>query len=156
MWFGALVDRWDEEAAAEDDSHKLVEVFAVGASLAFPVLPPDADHTVLANTVHETMADPLSFYAVDTAMDGVVYRQGWLAFPSAIQTEDATNDVAHAFILESDRRGDAVLLIPHWNAPQQPYLRFARILHWMGYTAAVLVLPYHHHRKRSASMIADH
>jgi dienelactone hydrolase len=156
MWFGSLVDRWDEEAAAEDDSHKLVEVFAVGASLAFPVLPPTADHFALANTVHETMADPLAFYAVDAATDGVIYRHRWLAFPSAIQTEDPINDVARAFILESDWRGDAVLLIPHWNAPQQPYMRFARVLHRMGYTAAVLILPYHHHRKRSESMIADH
>ena len=156
MWFGSVIDRWDEQAAAEDDRHKFGEVFAVGASLAFPALPPTADHMILANTVRDTMADPRLFYAVDVAGLDASYTQGWLAFPSAIPTEHAANNVAHAFILEGNQRDDAVLLIPHWNAPQRSYMRVARVLHRLGYTVAVLVLPYHHQRKRSDSAIADH
>lgn len=159
MWLGSVIDRWDEAAAAEDDVHKHNEAFAVGASLTFPNLPSTAGLAAFSDAVRAAMAEPRNFYAAPAGDAGRVasaFDGGWLTFPSPLPGGEAGNDIAHAFILESDRRpSDAVLLIPHWNAPQDTYLRLARRLHRMGYTTALLILPYHHQRSRPGSAIAD-
>jgi hypothetical protein len=48
MLLRRLLDNLDEEAAAEDDERKIVDACEIGASLAFPELPPDADIAALA------------------------------------------------------------------------------------------------------------
>ena len=153
----AMVDRWDEAAAAEDDGNKTPGPFAVDASAAFADLSPTADLATLANAVRDAVARPDAFYGPPRANgDRASYAGGWLSFPSAIRTEDAANNTAFARVLESRRRRDAVLLAPHWNASADALLPLAALLNRLGYTTAVVVLPYHHQRKIPSSTVADH
>ena len=156
MWFGSIVDRWDEEAAAADDAHKRGEIFELGPSLAFPDLPATASLGVMAEAVRAQLRDPHAFYRPPARSAPVAFENNWLSFESAVRTEDSANDIASALILESSRRPDAMLLIPHWNAPQAPYFKLAAKMHRLGYAVAVLTLPYHHQRRRTESAIADY
>jgi hypothetical protein len=156
MWFSSVIDRWDEEAATEDDAHKRDEVFDVGAALAFPDLPATASAGLLSDAVRARMADPRAFYTRIGASSAVTFQSGWLNFESVVRTEDAANNIAGAFVLESDQLQDVVLVIPHWNAPQKAYFRLATTMRRFGYAAAVLTLPYHHQRRRPGSAIADY
>jgi dienelactone hydrolase len=156
MWFGSIVDRWDEEAASADDVHKHGEVFDPGAHLVFPELPPAAGIGPMAEAVRARLSDPRAFYRPPERAASPAFAENWLRFQSVVTTEDSANNMAGAFVLESDRRRDALLIIPHWNAPQAPYLKLAAWMHRLGYTAAVLTLPYHHQRRRTESGIADY
>ena len=151
----SLIDRWDEAAAAEDDGNKVETPFAVGAGLAFPDLPANAELTALAGAAAHAVADPEAFYGPPNG--GLAdYRDGWLTFPSLIQTEDAANNTASARILEVGNRKAAVILVPHWNSRLEAMGGFASVLNRVGFSTAILTLPYHHHRSRSESTIADY
>jgi len=156
MWLGSIIDRWDEEAAAADDAHKRGEVFELGPSLVFPDLPATASLGLMAEAVRVQLRDPHAFYRPPARSSPVAFENNWLRFESAVRTEDSANDIASALILESGRRPDAMLLIPHWNAPQEPYFKLAAKMHRLGYAVAVLTLPYHHQRRRVESAIADY
>jgi dienelactone hydrolase len=156
MWFGSVVDRWDEEAASIDDAHKRDEVFELGATLAFPDLPETADAEIMGEVARAKSRNTHAFYAAHGRPSSpIACNDGWLTFESEIETEDAANNLAGAFILEGGR-SEAVLLIPHWNAPQEPYLKLAARMHRLGYAASVLTLPYHHQRRRAEGNIADY
>jgi dienelactone hydrolase len=154
-----MIDRWDEAAAANDDGNKLSIPCELGASLAFPDLPPDADVGLLQAAVRAQLHRPTAYYGPlepQAVLADACFDDGLLAFPSTIQTGDPGNDVAYARIMESSARREAIVLVPHWNAPPDALMTLAKLLHWRGYSVAVLILPHHHQRKRAGSTFADY
>ena len=150
-----IIDRWDEVAAAADDQYKRIVPFVVDAQVAFPDLPPTVDHLRLADAARETTAKPNGFYEPQR-VNSFSYDGQWLSFLSTISTEDPNNSRAYARVFEKHRRRDAVILVQHWNSKPEALWSFATLLNKFGFTAIVLVLPYHHQRKRSGSDVADY
>jgi hypothetical protein len=156
--FDAMISRWDETAARADDQNKQDVAFAVGASLAFPHLSTGADHLALAVAVGHAMQAPDNYYQPSTAVtaaEAASYGE-WLSFRSRITTEEPENNTAYARVREAGSRTDAVLLLPHWNAPEGSMQPFARLLNAAGFTTAIVRLPYHHQRAAQGSIIADY
>ena len=159
MLFGNIIDRRDERAAAKEDENKQFFPAEIGASLAFPDLPPDADAAVLANAVQAAMLHPEKYYGPPDDHDAIQHAQfdgEWVSFASAHPSGIVPNDTVFARVFESKARRGTVILVPFWNAPADSLVLLAKILHWLGYSTAVLVLPYHHQRKRPGSLNADY
>lgn len=154
----AQIDNWDEVAAAKEDRHKVITPFALDASLAFPDLSPTANAAVLATAAGEAVAKASEYYSgpQNCIIDLAKYDLGWLSFSSAIYTENSANNIVFARVFEGNMESDVVILVPHWNCKADSLFPFAKYIHWMGYTSVVLVLPYHHQRRRPESDIADY
>jgi hypothetical protein len=158
QYLGRAIDRWDEVAARVEDGNKTVVPCTLDASLAFPGLPATADVAALADAAQKVVAAPEDYYGL-SGPDNIkkaVYESSWLSFPSLIQTEVPENNTVFARVFESKHGSDVVLLVPHWNSGPESLFSFGKYLNWMGYTAIVLILPYHHQRRRPDSRIADY
>src|SRR5256885_11567319 len=62
MRIAALIDRWDERNAAQDDPYRPKETLSVGASLAFGEARPDSSLEALGRLVRQRLASASSFY----------------------------------------------------------------------------------------------
>ena len=111
---------------------------------------PDA----IAGWVSEVMADtdafftppPTSDYSLQRDSDGVSV----LAFPSALMTPHAENNIVYARYFPAVHRHDqpraATVVLPQWNADPGGHVGLCRLLAWSGVSALRLSLPYHDRR----------
>lgn len=69
-----------------------------------------------------------------------------LCFPSGIASPYAANNTVHARLFEAGSGERAVIVAPHWNAPEESYVALCRLLNRAGISALRLSLPYHDRR----------
>jgi hypothetical protein len=147
----------DERHAADADIGTIVEPMRVDARAAFPDSPADAGLDDLAGLVRRTVAQADTFYRAPLGAERrATFANGQLAFASAVAGEFAACDQVYATVRESRRRDAAVVLVPHWNAPEPAYGPLARAIRVAGFTTAVVTLAYHGRRSRPGSAFADH
>jgi len=157
MRIAALIDRWDERNAAQDDPYRPKETLSVGASLAFGGADPDSSLEALSRLVRQRLASANSFYTADHGYRADFHYEGdLLTFRSAIATETPANNIVHAHVRESRQRRNAIVILPHWNAPPWAYRDFTAYFARLSITTVELTLPYHGARKRDGAMIADY
>lgn len=155
VWPNAWVDSWDELRAAEDDGNKIRGNFAFDADVAFGG-PREEGIQAFARRSEFAIRQSDEFFSGRREADYSLSPDGRsLSFHSACKTGDSENDVVDVHIEQvRDSRG-AVVILPHWNAPANAYVGFARYLRLLGITAAVLSLPYHGNRNLKGRAIAD-
>lgn len=74
-------------------------------------------------------------------------RDGLLRFTSPVDTRHEKNNVAHAtWFPASDRKGRAVIVLPHWNAKVHEHVGLCKGLQYLGLPTLRVSLPYHDHR----------
>ena len=155
MW-GTWLDKWDEQKAAEDDGNKLASDMELGADLAFPAAAAAPTVGSMLELVKAHCADSLRFYSAPDHAYEFKLENGTLSFRSAIATETEANNIVTARVYPGRNRRDAVILLPHWNAPAGAYAPFAQNLVRFGLTAVELTLPYHGPRNRPGAVISDY
>ena len=82
-----------------------------------------------------------------------------VAWTSQIKTPDAANNTVHAHFFPTEKpqkRKRAVVILPHWNAPEESYFALCRVLNRVGIAALRLILPYHEKRMPPDLERADH
>lgn len=157
MWVGSLIDRWDENVAANDDTKRVAEPFTVGASLAIGGANQGASLAALAELVKESTAEADKFYAIESDdVSDFMFDGDILTFRSAIVTETEPNNIGHAKVYEVGSRRSAVVVLPHWNVETGGYDAFNRRLTRLGLTVVELTLPYHGLRSRPGSAYSDY
>jgi hypothetical protein len=157
MWGGSIIDRWDENVAAKDDTKRVAEPFTVGASLAFGGADQGASLAALAEMVKESTAEADKFYAIESNdVSDFVFDGDILTFRSAIVTETEPNNIVHAKVYEGESRRSAVMVLPHWNVETGGYDALNRWLTRLGLTVVELTLPYHGLRSRPGSVVSDY
>jgi hypothetical protein len=155
--FLSSLDKWDERQASEDDRHKRGGQFVAGASLAFSEASPNTSIDSFIEVVKARCTRSMSFYLVDPS-----YRYEYrferevLAFQSAVVTETPSNNMAYARVRESRGRRNAIIILPHWNAPAWSYARVSDCLAYLGVTTIEMMLPYQGPRRREGSKISDY
>ena len=101
------------------------------------------------------MPNSVRFYSAENPHT-YKFESDVLSFPSDVVTETAANNVVTAQVHLGRNRRNAVILLPHWNAPTGAYRSFARHLVRFGLTAVELSLPYHGSRNRNGAAISDY
>jgi len=79
-----------------------------------------------------------------------------LRFTSPAATPYAENNVVHGRFFPGTKKGKAVLVLPHWNAPHDAHNALARMFAKFGLTALRLSLPYHDYRMPAELQRADY
>lgn len=152
--FLRLLDRWDEGRAVRGEQVKAIEDFALGAELAFPNAGPGLSLDVFCECAENAKADP-AYYALPAGYDPQVEDgDGWLRFPSAVQSNIPPNDRVTAKITQNGPSRHALIVFHHWNASsRQGALAgyFARL----GLAVVEISMPYHFERSRPGAAHAD-
>src|SRR5262249_24994081 len=87
-----------------------------------------------------------AFYGYSNATD-FQPRDNLLRFTSPVATQHEKNNVAHAtWFPASDRKGRAVIVLPHWNAQLHEHVGLCKGLQYLGLPTLRVSLPYHDHR----------
>jgi hypothetical protein len=131
MFLRRLLYNLDEEAAAEEDEQKIVDACEIGASLAFPELPPDADIAAMAAHVRYKLVRPEDYYGPDSLPVELQKAQldgQWLRFPSALPSSVPENDMVFARVFESQKSSKAIVIVPYWNSSEDALMPLAKIL----------------------------
>ena len=153
----SILDRWDERQAAEEDAIKPYETMTLGASLAFAGVNECDTTSALARLASEHSAKAESFYsATRRVQSDFKFEGGILNFRSAVATETENNDIVHAKVHEAKNRRNAVVILPHLNAPMWPYGSICKYLVQFGITAVELCMPYHGVRNRPGARTSDY
>ena len=151
------LDWYDERAAASDEAYKFVRAPAIDAETAFGESA--ATTAEFARLGEARIGASDEFYKVEASYKGSdrEYRlsDGILQFRSPLTTEHEKNNWVSAKLFESSRRPEAVIILPHWNAAEGAYDSLANNLRRVGFTAVVLVLPFHGVRAVGSEKIAS-
>ena len=108
-----------------------------------------ASVTHMQSAVNKIMTDPGAFYTSDADNPEFSLSDGALTYRSHI-TDGSANSLVHVQAIKHRPGAEkAIIIVHHWNAKQDDYLRLAKILNWRGYAVFILTLP--HHGKRSSS-----
>ena len=129
----------------------------MGASLAFADADEHASVATFAGLARKHCAEASHFYSA-SAVGPADFNlaDGVLTFRSAVATETKENDIVRARIYPARRPTNAVVILPHWNAPMWGYARFCSYLVRLGLTAVELCLPYHGLRNRPDTRSSDY
>ena len=142
----------EEQRARVDENYKDCGEFALG-QFENRDTPDFTSVSLMETAVMRVMARADDFYTPGDHDPGFEIHEGQLNFRSAI-SDNTLNDIVHVQIVKpSALKTKAVIIVPHWNAKQNDYLTFAKILSWFGHAVFILTLP--HHGPRSAT-IPDH
>jgi pimeloyl-ACP methyl ester carboxylesterase len=96
------------------------------------------------------------FFAYRTPSDFQL-RGSRLRFSSAAKSLYRENDTVYGDYFSCERaHRRAVLVLPHWNAAADSYVRFCRLLNWLGFSALLVTLPYHGDRKPRECAAAEY
>jgi dienelactone hydrolase len=101
------------------------------------------------------LRDSDEFFAYETPRD---FRldSGVLRFRSPVGSPYPENDLVHAQWFPAKGGKQAVVLLPHWNAPADGHNALCRGLQRLGVSALRLSLPYHDYRMPSELERADY
>lgn len=84
-------------------------------------------------------------------------RDNLLRFTSPVRTPHERNNTTHAqWFPASDRKGRAVIVLPHWNAQAHEHVGLCKGLQLLGLPTLRLSLPYHDHRMPAELERADY
>jgi hypothetical protein len=156
MMWASWLDNWDEQKAAEDDVNKLAIGMELGSNLAFPFADAAPTPRSMSELVKAHRADSDRFYSAEGPAYTFSFERGVLSFRSAVVTETEANNFVIAEVTEGRNRRNAVIILPHWNAPAGAYRSLAGHFSRFGLTVAELSLPYHGPRSRPGAAIADY
>jgi dienelactone hydrolase len=149
-------ERWYHQR----DNNRLVRPFEWGLEYVVDHVNGDDPRDVLRGHSSRTMQSSEDFYNLPPITD---YRlqDDALTWTSAIHTESAENNLAHArFFPAKTKNGHrsrkAVVVLPQWNAQPESHVEACRIFNMIGMSALRLTLPYHLQRKPPELERADH
>jgi hypothetical protein len=97
------------------------------------------------------------FFAYRPPSDFQLQQGSHLRFSSAAKSLYPENDTVYADYFHASHAHDrAVLVLPHWNAAASSYAGFCRLLNLLGFSALLITLPYHGHRKPRECAAAEY
>lgn len=149
------LDRWDERRVQRGNEHKNVAKFALGTELAFPGAKQSANFTEFCALADLAIEDPGFFDEPSGHSDGFVRENGWVTFPSHIETETPENNTVFASVSESGAKDRVLVVFHHWNASKRQH-QIANFFSKRGVTVVEIAMPYHFERLRPGSAHADH
>ncbi|WP_299820654.1 dienelactone hydrolase-related enzyme [uncultured Jannaschia sp.] len=149
------LDERDERRARRGDEDKKVTDLALDADLAFSAAQNvDSIAEFCAHADH-AVANSVSFYGWDGDTSDVVWEDGWITFPSSLETDIVENNTVRAKVTQGRSSDHALVVFHHWNAPsRKPQL--AQFFAWQGITVVEVAMPYHLERSRPGSSHADY
>jgi len=153
--FLKLLDRWDESRAVRGEQAKSLEDFVVGSELAFPQAGAGLSFDEFCGWADTAKADPAYYDMPAGYAPRIDAEDGWLRFPSAVQSHMPANDRVTAKITQNGPSQRALIVFHHWNASsRQSALAgyFARL----GWTVVEVSMPYHFERSRPGAAHADY
>lgn len=96
------------------------------------------------------------FFGYQTPTDFQL-RDDILSFTSPVRTPYAENNIAHAqWFPASDRKGRAIIVLPHWNAKVNEHVGLCKALQYLGLPTLRVSLPYHDRRMLPGFERADY
>ncbi|MDH4468149.1 MAG: alpha/beta hydrolase family protein [Bacteriovoracaceae bacterium] len=144
IFISALLKK-ETELASEDDIHKYAVVSKMSS---------DQDLESLIKWSQEMSADPAKFFTFEGAVN--VAKSGTqIKFDSPIKSLHSENNVVMGDFYPSKKSKAAVIILGHWNAPKESYIRLAKIYSRFGINALRLSLPYHDERRPKSMPIAS-
>jgi pimeloyl-ACP methyl ester carboxylesterase len=154
-FYSRWISSW-ELSLATRDNNRVIRPFEWG--LDWLGLPPANGNSrdALREFVRAALADSARFFSYDPPTD---YRLegSRLTFTSPIETPYPENNQVHAWYLPAKRdRGQAVLVLPQWNADEQSHLGLCKLLNRFGISALRMTLAYHGRRMPGELERADY
>ncbi|AEP11358.1 RcgR family putative quorum lactone hydrolase [Chloracidobacterium thermophilum] len=165
-----LIQSW-ELRLSKVDRHRRASPFAWGLDhltshsehLPAPLPVADFPHPpdFLREYVRQTLAAAERFFTPPPLAQWHLH-DGWLTFPSSIQTPDEPNNLAWARYFPVRERPGAttrppvVLVLPQWNADYASHVSVCQGLNAFGIASVRLSLPYHGSRRPVHQVRADY
>lgn len=153
--FLRLLDRWDESRAFSGEKVKFIETFAIGSELAFPQAGADLSIVEFCRWAESAKIDPAYFDIPEGYAPQIEIEDGWLRFPSAVQSDIPVNNRVTAKVTQYGPSERALIIFHHWNASSRQRVLagwFARL----GITVVEVSMPYHFERSRPGAAHADY
>lgn len=172
-----VIHNWERKLSRKDNN-RIVRPFECGNEWLEPeqfTEPSSAGPANKLDTIFRFNERAISgshqFFSLDS-VPAFSLKASWLTFPSAVKTQFAENNTAHARyfpvsghqgIVSASRaleiaraRGRAVVVLPHWNAKAQEHVALCELLNRTGIAALRLSLPYHDRRMLPGFERADY
>jgi hypothetical protein len=139
------VDRREEALVRRTSPIKTAGTATVGANVFDPGAAPE-DFDSLRNFLSTKLLNPELFFLDETISPNQMELEGTLLTLRA-QPTDVSSKIVIAQLFEArSKTRQAVILLPHWNAPRRSYEKFGRILAFSGITCLQITMPYHDER----------
>jgi hypothetical protein len=163
----ALFHAWERRLAAVD-KNRLVRRFEwgldwIGTNGHDPTDGGPPARELIEEWVSGVMADSDAFFTPQPIPPSSRVQRlaadGWLSFPSALETRHAENNTVYCRLFPArgkQDRGPAVLVLPQWNADVGGHVGLCKLLAMNGLTALRLSLPYHDRRMPPELQRADY
>jgi hypothetical protein len=149
-------DRVDDRLGGEDEAYKTIDPMVVGAQYLSHEFSRGASLVELSRFIEAACIDPVAFYKTTRpSYEDYQYHNSVLKFRSAVATDIEPNNIAYASILEGSARRPAIIILRHWNAGDESYALMATIINRLGFTTALVTLPFHGRRKRPGAAMSD-
>jgi dienelactone hydrolase len=149
--------QWERRLAAAA-TDRVVRPFEWGADWLHDDSAHGPEEDRLERWAAAMLAESDRFYALEPIDDYTVTGDR-LAFPSAIRTPHAENNLVRARFFPNDTprgRRRAVVVLPQWNADAGGHVGLCQLLNRFGLTALRLTLPYHEERRPPELRRADY
>lgn len=153
--FHKWLDNWDESQALHGEAGKHLADFKLDAQLGFPGTRDIDSIDEFCAIADQAVRNPRFFDQTDQGEPGFTYDEGWLRFPSSIDTDIEVNNTVTAKVTEGRSLDRVLVVFHHWNASSRQR-QLAWFLSRCGVTVVEMALPFHLERSRPGAEHADY